>query len=85
MYKPHFVVDLMTRLIQVKTHYSILAESNAIPVRDVTLVSIGQSRDDVSEGGERLVDVLGLVKDRTFGSGFADLHKIENKGFFPIK
>jgi hypothetical protein len=72
----------MTRLIQVKTHYSILAESNAIPVRDVTLVSIGQSRDDVSEGGERLVDVLGLVKNRTFGSGFADLHNIENKGFF---
>jgi hypothetical protein len=48
----------------------------------VTLVSIGKSRDDVSEGGERLVDVLGLVKDRTFGSGFADLHNIENKGFF---
>lgn len=36
-------------------------------------VSVGQSCDDVSEGRERLVDVLGLLEDGALGPGLADL------------
>jgi hypothetical protein len=32
-----------------------------VPVGNVGLVSVGESRNDVAEGGQRLVDVLCLV------------------------
>lgn len=46
-----------------------------ITVGDVTRLSIGQSVNDQSEGGERLVNTLGLLEYLTFGIGLTNLFR----------
>lgn len=38
---------------------------------------LGQGRDDVAQGGQRLVDVFSLVQDGSRSAGLADLEQTE--------
>lgn len=44
-----------------------------VSVRDVGLGVVGKGRDDVTQGREGLVDVLGLIQDRPLSTSFTDL------------